>query len=283
MLQRIFIAAFLSMAFGFLLAAPRIPSALGGAGDALPQKDARLRVLIAIAEPEYDTKTTLPTFAKKVLAEQLGLEVIIIQGDNKKMELPGFAEALPKADLVLLSIRRLAPLPQDLEALKKYLDSGKPLIGIRTACHAFDAKGAFPAGHAEWVKFDPEVLGGNYHNHHKDGIPVTIGKAAKNAPVKAFVHPILEGQHPILTGIKLPFKSEGSLYKTSPLLSTTELLLMGSIPNQDPEPVAWTNQYKKARIFFTSLGHPSDFDNPQFVQLLRNAALWCLDKEIDKK
>jgi hypothetical protein len=188
------------------------------------------------------------------------------------MEIPGFAEALGKSDLVLLSIRRLAPLPKDLEALKQYLAAGKPLMGIRTACHAFDAKGKFPVGHAEWVKFDPEVIGGRYSGHHPVGIVAAI-----EAP------PFRDGKpHAVLAGIKTPFESQGSLYKTSPLADSATPLLIGSIPHQKAEPVAWLNTAGKAKVFYTSLGCKEDFDSPQFGLLMHNAARWCLGMRVSK-
>jgi type 1 glutamine amidotransferase len=52
--------------------------------------------------------------------------------------------------------------------------------------------------------------------------------------------------------------------------------LTGTIPNADPEPIAWTNRYGKSRIFYTSLGHEDDFKNENFVRLLANAVEWCL-------
>ncbi len=89
--------------------------------------------------------------------------------------------------------------------------------------------------------------------------------------------------HPILSGVELPFTSNGSLYKASPLSKTTEALLMGAIPNQSPEPVAWTNVYKNGRVFYTSLGHPDDFANPQFRKLLINAVFWAMNKPVPKE
>ena len=62
------------------------------------------------------------------------------------------------------------------------------------------------------------------------------------------------------------------------LKDTADVLLVGTIPGKEPEPVAWTNTYKKSRVFYTSLGHPDDFANPQFRRLLVNAISWTLDK-----
>ncbi len=229
------------------------------------KNDVRKRAVVAIAEKEYDTKTTLPPLARKILEKELGFETTIIQGSPSEHTIPGLAEALPKADLLILSMRRVAIPEKDLKAVKEFLDSGKALVAIRTSSHAFDARGQHPAGRAEWKTFDPEVLGGNYRGHHGDGPSATI-QVAPGAE-----------KHPILAGIETPFSSKGSLYQTSPLASSTTALLIGSIPKQKPEPIAWTNTYKKSRIFYTSLGHRNDFENPQFVQLMGNAVRWAVN------
>ncbi len=57
-------------------------------------------------------------------------------------------------------------------------------------------------------------------------------------------------------------------------------LLYGTIPGKPEEPLAWTNTYgeQKARIFYTSLGHPGDFEQPAFRQLLVGALTWATDR-----
>ena len=60
---------------------------------------------------------------------------------------------------------------------------------------------------------------------------------------------------------------------------------MGSIPGQEPEPVAWVNVYgpRKARIFYTSLGYQEDFAKGDFPLLLSNALDWALRSKSDGK
>jgi type 1 glutamine amidotransferase len=65
-----------------------------------------------------------------------------------------------------------------------------------------------------------------------------------------------------------------------PLAKTTQPLLLGTIAGQASEPVAWTNQYRGGRIFYTSLGHPEDFKNPEFRKLLVNAVFWAMNKPV---
>ena len=151
--------------------------------------------------------------------------------------------------------------------IRKYIDAGKPLVGIRTACHAFDTRGKAPAGHAEWKTFDPDVLGGHYTGHYPQrSSPGDLARAER------------QDAHPIVRDVETPFISKGSLYKTSPLAAGTQALLVGTIPGQPPEPVAWIRMRDRPRVFYTSLGHPGDFENPSFRRLLRNAVFWALDR-----
>jgi type 1 glutamine amidotransferase/nicotinamidase-related amidase len=228
--------------------------------------DGRPRIVIAISEPEYKTDKTLPVFAAETLETGLGYDCAVLQGDPQKHYLPGLGEALQDADLLLISIRRQALRASHLAAIRRHLAAGKPLIGIRTASHAFDSRGKGPEGTEQWPKFDPEVLGGNYTGHfgNTDAPTVSLADGAS--------------AHPILKDVTLPFTSAGSLYKTRPLAKTATPLLVGKIANAEAEPVAWTNTYGKSRIFYTSLGHEDDFKDASFVRLLANAVEWCLAK-----
>ncbi len=238
------------------------------------KEDKRPRVVFISAENEYSAAETLPEFAHELQVKH-GLYCEILQGstESKGPELHELAglEALTNADLAVVFARRRALRPEQMQYLHDYLGAGKPLIGLRTACHAFDTRGSAPKGYAEWPKFDPEVLGGNYHNHYGSGPKCTVTPAAG------------ADSHPILAGVKLPFISDGSLYKVSPLAASTTPLLIGTIPDQAPEPVAWTNHYGKSRVFFTSLGYPDDFKIAAFRQLLLNATFWAMDKPLPRQ
>jgi nicotinamidase-related amidase/type 1 glutamine amidotransferase len=229
--------------------------------------DHRPRAVFMIGEDEYKTETTLPAFAIKEL-EPRGIRCTFVIADPKKPDdFPGIA-ALSDADLLVLSVRRRAPGAEQLAIVRKYIESGKPVVGIRTACHAFDARGKRPEGHAEWPSFDPDVLGGHYTGHHAADSAPEITQVPGNPP------------RPIVRDVVTPFVSQGSLYKVSPLASGTQPLLMGTIAGHPPEPVAWVNSRGGARIFFTSLGHPSDFENVSFRTMLRNAVFWALDRPV---
>src|SRR5690349_11959430 len=94
-------------------------------------------IVFMIGEDEYHTWDTLPEFAKREL-EPHGYVVTTIQQDEKdKNNFPGLVDALKSADLLFVSVRRRTPPPDQLNAVRAHLDAGKPLVGIRTACHAF--------------------------------------------------------------------------------------------------------------------------------------------------
>jgi type 1 glutamine amidotransferase len=229
-------------------------------------------IVFMIGEDEYHTWETLPEFAEHDL-KKAGYRVTIVQADaSDKNSFPGLVEALRTADLLFVSVRRRTPPTEQRDAVRAHLAAGKPLVGIRTACHAFALRPGdppAPAQHATWQDFDPVVLGGHYTNHHPAGpvTTVTTGPAGKT--------------HRILTGVSVNnLSSAGSLYKVSPLEKDTTVLLVGTIPNQPAEPIAWTHSYgpNQARVFYTSLGHPDDFKNTEFRRLLSNGIAWALAK-----
>jgi len=231
-------------------------------------------IVILIGEDEYKTWETLPEFAKTELEPQ-GMHVTVIQQDAKDINsFPGLIEALSKADLLLVSTRRRLAPKEQIDAIRGFLNAGKPLVGIRTACHAFAPPLANKKNPAKpildgrgWPEFDPQVLGGHYTNHWppKGTVAVSLAPGADASE--------------ILKGVDISqLIGQGSLYKVAPLDASCVPLLIGTIPEKPAEPIAWTRLYgpQKSRIFYTSLGHPDDFKEAAFRKLLLNGILWTL-------
>ena len=243
-----------------------------GAGQAVCYADADApHVVLMIGEDEYKTEETLPHFVQTQL-EPRGLRCTVVLADAADPNsFPG-SDALKTADLLLLSVRRRAPKTEQLTLVREFLAAGKPLVGIRTACHAFHTRGKHDEGHDEWQAFDPEVLGGNYTGHHGNGPKTSITLAPDAAG------------HPVLSGVSAAaLLGNGSLYKVSPLAKSATPLLIGNVEKQPPEPIAWVHSYRGGRVFYTSLGHVDDFKNAEFNRLLVNAVLWGLNRPISKK
>jgi type 1 glutamine amidotransferase len=229
------------------------------------------RIVFMIGEDEYLTWETLPEFAEKDLKPR-GYHIEIIHADTAdKNNFPGLTEALGKAELLFLSVRRRTPRKEQVDAVRAYLAAGKPLIGIRTASHAFALRPKDKLTDpklAIWQAFDPEILGGNYTGHHgKDKAAISLVPGAES--------------HPILKDVNVSnLAGNGGLYKVSPLNVACTPLLMGKLDDQPAEPVAWTylQGAGKGRVFYTSMGHADDFKVPDFRRFLLNAIGWALAK-----
>jgi nicotinamidase-related amidase len=253
--------------------------------------DNRPVVAFIIAENEYHANQTLPAFAHELLLTKgvdcefaLGKPVYTGEGIHNIENL----QILSDADLVVIQVRRRALPSFQMEMVRGYMTTGKPVIGLRTASHAFDANRPVPdvSGNAnseegtgsgfldQWTGFDGEVLGGNYHGHY----------GTLKTPVIYSVIPGMEN-HPVFKGA---FTDEFngsvaplySLYKNRPLRSPDiQVLLQGMIPDKPPEPVMWINNQSKRKVFYTSMGHWEDWNNGIFHQIMLNTVDFLLNKQ----
>ena len=174
-------------------------------------------------------------------------------------------EALDSADLLVLSVRRRTLPEGQLAKIRAYVEAGKPLAALRTSSHAFALRsGEPPKGHDVWPEFDREILGGNYHNHFGTKLKTFV----KRSPAAK--------DHPILAGVPAEeFPVTSSLYKNHPIADAATVLVTGRVEGvEQHEPVAWTYDRDGQRVFYTSLGHPGDFENEAFRLMLTNAVAW---------
>ena len=240
------------------------------------KNDKRKHIVFVIAEMEYKTKDTLPPFATKHLGRDFRVSFVHASPKDRN-DLPGL-EVLDEADLALFSIRRRAPPKEQMAAIRRFVESGKPLVAIRTTSHAFALRSGKPReGHTDWPEFDAQILGGNYAGHH--------GNKGSNGP-KTFVWATdAAAKHPIMKGMPTgEFVVRSWLYKAAPLSKTATTLMMGRVEDRKPhQPVAWINQPAKGgKVFYTSLGHVDDFRLPAFQTMLRNSIYWAAGLPINK-
>lgn len=230
----------------------------------------QLLIVFMIGEEGYKTAESLPAFAKAHL-QPLGFRTEFIFADKKDPNSFPNLDVIKQADLLFLSVRRKTLPAAQMKLIREYLDSGKPLMAVRTSSHGFSLSKGKPAdGYVEWKGFDKEVLGGEYAGDFNNKTPtdVTTQLRAEQNPIMATVR-------------NKYFRSKGSMYKSINLKGSTKILLRGlsRVEGQPVQmPVAWTNTYKKSRVFYTSLGHASDFKINTFTHTLVNAVYWCLKR-----
>src|SRR5262245_19367080 len=117
------------------------------------------RVVFVTGDHEYSSEETMPILAA-ALEKRYGIPTTVLKAfpdENAEENIPGL-EALARADLAVLFLR-WRRLPKDqVERLRRYLDSGKPVVAFRTTTHAFD----YPKGHEleAWNAFAVDYLGG---------------------------------------------------------------------------------------------------------------------------
>ncbi len=261
-------------------------------------------VVLVSGDEEYRSEEALPQLAK-ILSKHHGFQTTVLfaidpeTGEinpNKGDNIPGL-EALQTADLMIIATR-FRHLPDDqMKLIADYVEAGKPVIGLRTATHAFNGGGTYArysnGSNAEGWKggFGKQVLGEQWVNHHGQH-----GKEGTRGIVVAG-----QERNPILRGIEA-----GSIFgptdvytvviddvaKSSiPLIlgEVTETLepmskAVSGTKNNPMMPVAWTKLYKspsgkEARVFCTTMGAATDLEAEGTRRMIVNATYWTLGLE----
>lgn len=234
-------------------------------------------VVFVTGDDEYRSEITMPMIAA-ILEKHYGMRTSVAISrpiPQTKTNIEGL-EALETADLMVMFTRFRALPDEQLARITKYVDAGKPVVGLRTSTHAF----LYPEGSPHVALndgFGRDVFGQKWITHHgnKSSTSVTVNEA--------------QAGHPILRGVT-PFPARSWLYHVLPLNGPATILLEGdSINSQQTaraeqypphQPVAWTRGHNGTRVFFTTLGHPADFSQESMRRLVVNGILWALGKDV---
>jgi len=257
-------------------------------------------IVLISGDEEYRSEEALPMLAQ-ILAERHGFTCTVLfaidslTGEinpNERSNIPGLS-ALETADLMLIFTRFRELPPEQMRYIDAYLTAGRPVLGLRTATHAFHysddpndryAHYDFQSKEPGWEKgFGKIVLGETWVDHH--GIHGREGTRAVHSET-ATAHPILNG----VTDIWVPT----DVYTVS-LPPGTDVLLCGHSTsgmtadapiNTEKEalPVAWTRRYtlpggKTGKAFVTTMGASVDLQNEDLRRLLVNACFWAAGLE----
>ena len=263
-------------------------------------------IVLITADQEYRSEQSMPMMAK-ILSKHHGFDCTVLFGVNEKGEVDPTSPVYPKkgkeaefkphnipglkhlasADLVVF-FTRLLTLPKDqLEHIVSYVDSGKPMIALRTGNHGF--RGALPYKiDGKNVNFGRDVLGGSFMGHHgrwhADSTRGTVVEALKNHPIVAGVTDIWGPSDVYRTykeGTSLP-EDCTALVWGQPLMGRNH----DDAPNTKkvPLPVAWfktwkTSEGKNARVFHSTMGSAKDLQSAGLRRMVINAAYWGMGME----
>ena len=261
------------------------------------------QVVLVSGDEEYRSEEALPQLAA-ILAKRHGFKCTVLfaidpkdgtVNPNVNNNIPGL-EALRTADLMIIATR-FRDLPDDqMKEIVDYVESGRPIVGMRTATHAFNLNDRSGYKRYHWQSkewdggFGRQVLGETWVAHHGNhGSQSTRGIVAPGMEL-----------HPILRGIK-----EGEIWGPTdvyavrlPLPGDSKPLVLGQVvegmkpadkpaegPKNEPMmPVAWTKTFKgaggkEARVFTTTMGAATDLESEGTRRVLVNACYWALGLE----
>lgn len=262
-----------------------------------------MHIVLISGDEEYRSEEALPQLAK-ILSVHHGFKCTVLfaidpeTGEinpNVNNNIPG-TEVLADADLLIL-FTRFRDLPDEQMApIVEYIESGRPIIGLRTATHAFNLSGTSSYPHYHWQHgeteggFGRQVLGETWISHH--------GHHGSQSTLGIVNHEMVE--HPVLTGIE-----DGDIWGPTdvygvrlPLPGDSQPLVFGQVlegmqhdsppvegaQNNPMMPIAWVKSYtgesgETSRVFTTTMGASQDLENEGLRRLLVNAVFWCLGQE----
>lgn len=248
-------------------------------------------------DQEYRSEETLPALAR-IMARHYGFRCSVIFTTDP---VTGFInpdssnvsglDALRSADLMVVFLRFRDFPDAEMQHIADYLARAGPVVGFRTATHAFQIK----RPDAKFLKytwnnkegyvggFGRQILGETWVSHY--------GRNHKQSSV-LLLQPD-QASHPILRGVKDVWVQSGG-YTADPIEGSTTLalgrILNGMTPDSPPAPdkkelpVAWYRTYvgqsgKSGRVFTTTHGASEDLLNEGFRRMAVNAILWAAGLE----
>jgi type 1 glutamine amidotransferase len=242
-------------------------------------------IVLISGDEEYRSEETNPMLAK-ILSQRHGFDCTVLFSQdpennyidpNNQQSMPGL-EALKDADLMIIGTRFRRLSDEQYQIIADYLNAGKPVMGFRTATHAFTGPGK--TGDFRWGQFGLKILGEtwiSHHGHHKGQGTLAIVES-QNA------------KHPVLKGVGKIFGPTDvyGIRNLDPAQST--ILLRGAVTvtldedsapidgekNNPMMPLAWLRTYtapngtSQGQAFCTTLGASVDMLDKDLRRLFVN-------------
>ncbi|MBL9175570.1 MAG: hypothetical protein JNL10_18660 [Verrucomicrobiales bacterium] len=247
-------------------------------------------IVLLSGDEEYRSEEGLPQLAK-ILSQRHGFQCTVLFAQdadgtinpNNSTNVPGM-HLLDSADLVINQFRFRELPDADMKHFVDYLNSGKPMMVVRTATHAFNYERNKQSPYAiySWTApgggFGGIAVGESWTYHHGDhGRESTRG--------------LIEGRNqknPILTGVTDVW-GPTDVYGVNPDFPKDAIVLLqgqtlvGMNPADPPNlkkavmPIVWLKDYKTSdgktsRILCSTIGAATDLESADLRRLFVNAA-----------
>ena len=254
------------------------------------------KIVLIAGDEEYRSEESCPMLGK-ILSQHHGFDCVVLFSvdpekgfidPNFQTNTPGLAH-LKDADLMIIGTR-FRQLPDKQAAhIANFLNAGKPVIGFRTATHAFTGKGK--SGNFAWSNFGPQILGEGWVAHHgkhkSEGCRgVVVGENA--------LHPVLNSVYDVfgpsdVYTIKAVTPENATILMRGAVTQTMEPdspILKDDPRNKPMQPMAWIRDYwspngkVKGKAFCTTMGASNDFTNEDLRRLVVNAAFHLTGEKV---
>ena len=259
-------------------------------------------IVLLAGDEEYRSEEGLPMLGK-ILSRRHGFKCTVLFSQdedgtinpNNSSNVPGM-HLLRSADLAILQFRFRELPDESMKHFVDYLQSGKPLIAIRTATHAFHYsknKGSPYASYSwdskDWPGgFGRQVLGDTWINHH--------GVHGRES-TRGIIEPA-NANHAVLRGVQEVW-GPTDVYGITHLRPDDTILLRGQTlsgmnPGDAPNdgkslmPLVWTRDYtwdngRTSRLLTSTIGAAVDLQSEGLRRMFVNACYWLTGLEVPER
>ena len=260
----------------------------------------RKHIVLLAGEEEYRAEESLPMLAK-ILAQRHGFTCTVLFSLNPRdgtidpgnqTNVPGL-HLLDSADLMILQFRFRELPDAGMKHFMDYAQSGRPVLALRTATHAFsyERHPNSPFARCDWRStewpggFGQQVLGETWVAHH--GVH---GQESTRGVVDG-----RQAGHPVLRGVGTIW-GPSDVYTVKNLKPTDTVLMHGLVlqgmqPDAGPNfakslmPIVWVRDHRwengnTTRALTTTLGAAGDLASEDLRRLLVNACYWLTGLEV---
>ena len=273
-------------------------------------------IVLLAGDEEYRSEEAMPMMAR-ILAFRHGFKCTVLFSMDpasgeidplNKTHLPGL-EVLSSADLCFMFLRFRELPDSQMRHFVDFVNSGKPMIALRTSTHAFsyDLNKGSPYAKYDWRckewpgGFGQQVLGETWVNHHgAHGKESTRGVlragdgSQERYPATA---PVLQ----ILRGVK-DIWGPSDVYAVTHLPQDAQVLVWGQVlqgmrpsdapvtgPKNDPMmPLIWLREHtgesgRKSQVLTSTIGAAVDLESEDLRRLFVNGCYYLTGLRVPQK
>ncbi|MGH9339469.1 MAG: ThuA domain-containing protein [Acidobacteriota bacterium] len=257
-------------------------------------------IVFISGDEEYRSEEALPMLAR-ILAVHHGFRCTVLfaidpqTGEIKPdvSNIPGLSQ-LETADLMILFTRWRELPDEQMKYIIDYTNSGKPIIGLRTATHPFKYRENLQSPYAKYSDGgDDEVFEGGYGRQVFGEMWVRHHGVHGKESTRGLINGLMK-DHAILRGVS-DIWGPGDVYGLRDIHGGGDVLVHGlSLQGMEPDsppnfakslmPVAWIKTYtgetgNTSRVFFTTMGAAVDLESEGLRRLVVNACYWGIGLE----